>query len=70
MTRYPTYREDALLESVFEKYIKRHYEAWVAFARREGYGDDVQPVLVSGLDMTRDFALLAYSNEGASLEAV
>ena len=69
MTRHPTYIEDALLESVFEKYIKRHYESWVAFARSEGYGDDVQPVLISGFDMTRDFAMLAYSNEGTFLEA-
>jgi len=69
MTRYPTYMEDALLESVFEKYIKRHYESWVKFARSEGYGDDIQPVLVSGFDATKDFAMLAYTNEGTFLEA-
>lgn len=69
MTRYPTYMEDALLESMFAKYIKRHYESWVAFARSEGYGDDVQPVLVTGFDITRDFAMLAYSNQGVFLEA-
>ena len=69
VTRYPTYREDSLMESIFEKYTKRHYESWVAFARQKGYGDDVQPVLVSGFDMTKDFAMAAYSNVSASLES-
>ena len=69
VTKYPTYREDSLLESAFEKYTKRHYESWVAFARDKQYGDDVQPVLISGFDMTRDFAMVAYSNENTSIEA-
>ena len=57
------------MESAFEKYTKRHYESWAAFARQKEYGDDVQPVLVSGFDMTRDFAMVAYSNGSASLES-
>ena len=69
MTKYRTYREDALSESEFEDYIKRHYDSWTAFARHKRYGDNVQPVLVSGFDMTRDFAMVAYSNESASGES-
>lgn len=69
MTKYPTYREGTLLQSAFEKYTKRHYDSWVAFASHKQYGDDVRPVLVSGFDMTRDFAMAAYSNEDASLES-
>lgn len=69
VTRYPTYKEDALLESTFEKYTKRHYESWVAFARHKQYGNDVRPVLVSGFDMTRDFAMVAYSHQDSSLES-
>jgi len=69
VTKYPTYRGDSLRESAFEKYTKRHYESWVAFARHKEYGNDVQPVLVSGFDMTKDFAMVAYSNEGSSLES-
>jgi len=61
--------EDARFKSTFESYVKRHYESWVTFARDKEYGDDVQPVLVSGFDMTRDYAMLAYSNRGLSLEA-
>ena len=67
MTRYPTYKEDFQLEIAFEKYTKRHYESWVTFARDKQYGDDVRPILVSGFDMTRDFAMVAYSYEDASL---
>ena len=68
-TRYQTHMEDAQFESTFERYAKHHYESWVTFARDKEYGDDIQPVLVSGFDMTRDFAMLAYSNKGVSLEA-
>jgi len=69
VTKYQTYREDTLLESAFERYTKRHYESWVTFARDKQYGDNVQPVLVSGFDMTKDFAMVAYSNESTSLES-
>ena len=69
VTKYQTYREDCQLESTFEHYTKRHYESWVAFARHKQYGDDVRPVLVYGLDMTKDFAMVAYSDEDPSLES-
>ena len=68
VTKYPTYREDSLLAAAFEEYTKRHYDSWVAFARHKKYGNDVQPVLVYGFDMTRDFAMVAYSDEGTSLK--
>ena len=57
-----------MLESAFERYTKRHYKSWVAFARQKDYGDDVQPVLVSGFDMTRDFAMVAYSYEDTPIK--
>ena len=69
VTKYPTYMEDSLLDSAFKRYTKRHYDSWVALARRKDYGDDVQPVLVSGVDMTRDFAMATYSYEDVSLES-
>ena len=69
VTSHQSYREDALMESKLEKYTKRHYESWVTFARQKEYGDDVQPVLVSGFDMTKDFAMAAYSNVGTSLKS-
>lgn len=45
----------------FEKYTKEHYASWVAFARATGHGD-VDPILVTGVDKTRDFAMFCYSN--------
>lgn len=69
VTKYPTYREGSLLAAAFKEYTKRHYESWVTFARHKKYGNNVQPVLVCGFDMTRDFTMVVYSNEGASLES-
>ena len=62
MTKYPTYQEDIQLFGTFEKYTKSHYDSWVAFARKNGHGDDVKPILVTGVDMTRDFAMMTYPN--------
>ena len=67
VTKYPTYREDIQREQIFEEYTKRHYDSWVTFAREDGHGNDVKPVLVTGVDMTRDFAMMSYSNNGVSL---
>ena len=69
VTKSPTYSEDTTLANPFERYTKRHYESWVTFARSLGYGDDVRPVLVSGYDMTGDFAMVAYSYKDTSLES-
>ena len=62
VTKYSTYREDAESQSAFEEYTKRYHESWVTFARIVGHGDDVRPILVSGVDLTGDFSMMAYSN--------
>ena len=64
LTKYPTYQEDVQLIGNFEKYTKDNYNSWVAFARETGHGDDVKPILVTGVDMTRDFAMMACPNNG------
>ena len=69
VTKYQTYQEDCESESTFKSYTQCHYDSWVTFARHKQYGDDVRPVLVTGLDMTRDFAMVAYSDEGPLLES-
>ena len=69
VTKYRTYREDIELESAFEEYTKRHYDSWVTFARNARHGNDIKPVLVTGVDMTRDFAMIAYSNNSAKLSS-
>ena len=64
ITKHPTFREDIDLEAAFEDYTERHYNSWVAFARNKRCGNDIKPILVSGVDMTKDFAMMAYSNDG------
>jgi len=64
LTKHPTYREDIKLGRTFEEYTKAHYDSWVAFARERGHPNDIRPVLVTGVDMTRDFAMISYSNNG------
>ena len=61
-TRHPTYSVDSFLRLAFKEYTKRHYKSWVAFARDNLYGEDLRLILVSGFDMTKDFAMVAYSN--------
>ena len=68
-TRHPTYNEDSQLDLTFRKYTKRHYKSWVKFARDKGYGEDLRLVLVSGFDMTKDFAMVAYSKNRTSGQA-
>ena len=65
-TRHQTYNEDSQLDSEFKEYTKRHYKSWVKFARDKKYGKNLRPVLVSGFDMTKDFAMMAYSNNSTS----
>ena len=65
ITKCSTFRGDTELETAFEDYTKRHYNSWVTFARNKRCGNDVKPILVSGVDITKDFATMAYSNNGA-----
>lgn len=67
VTKYPTSREDVQLVGSFEKYTKEHYDSWVAFARGTGHGNNINPVLVTGADMTRDFAMMSYSTNDVNM---
>ena len=69
LTKHPTYKEDVQLERAFGGYTIEHYNSWVAFARECGHPDDIKPVLVTGVDMTRDFAMISYWNNGDDLAA-
>lgn len=62
VTKCDINRQDALVESEFEAYTKDHYKSWVTFARGKKPGDDIHPVLVSGVDMTQDFTMVTYSD--------
>ena len=67
VTKFPTYREDIQHRSVFEEYTKKHYDSWVKFSFK--HGSDVKPVIIAGVDMTRDFAMIAYANNSAQLSS-
>ena len=69
VTRCFTFREDIDLEAAFEEYTKHHYRSWVSFAREKRLGNDIKPVIVTGVDMTKDFAMMAYSNNGTRLSS-
>ena len=69
LTKHSTYSEDVQRGGTFEVYAKEHYDSWVAFARECGHPSDVRPVLVTGVDMTRDFAMMSFSNDGDDLTA-
>jgi hypothetical protein len=69
VTKYSTYREDIQREQIFEEYTRRNYDSWVAFVREGGHGNDIKPVLVTGVDMTRDFAMMSYLNSGVRLKS-
>jgi len=64
LTKHSTYSEDVQRGGKFEVYAKEHYDSWVAFARECGHPTDIRPVLVTGVDLTRDFAMMSYSNDG------
>jgi len=68
ITKYPTYREDIERERTFINYIKQHYDSWVGFARKQGHGENIRPVLVTGVDLTREFATVAYSDNHTRTE--
>jgi hypothetical protein len=60
---------DATIQAPFEEYTKRHYDSWVALGLHKGYSEDVRPVLVTGFDVTRDFEMVAYSDEDTTVRA-
>ena len=68
VTRHATYREDVERRHTFEKYIKKHHDSWVDFAREQGHDSNPKPVLVTGVDLTREFAMVAYSHNSIRME--
>ena len=61
VTRHPTHRKDSAggLEPVFEEYVKCHFKSWVEFAHYKNLRG-VEPILISGFDVTKDFAMVSY----------
>jgi len=68
ITNHPTYREDIERERRFVNYTKKHHKSWVEFAREQDHGENIRPVLVTGVDLTREFATIAYSDNQTHME--
>jgi len=68
ITRYPTYREAIERDKTFVEYVEKHFDSWVDFAESGGHPEDIRPVLVTGVDLTRDFAMIAYSDNQTRME--
>jgi len=62
ITKYPTYREYAQRGRRFRNYMKKHYESWVEFVVDQDHPEGVEPILVTGVCLTREFATFAYSD--------
>ena len=67
VTKYQTYSENVQEVGKFEKHMKENHASWVEFACNAGYGN-VNPVLVTGVDRTKDFAMMCYSDYSNGLE--
>ena len=67
LAKDPVYRENARRLGAINAYMREHYASWVVFARKNGYGD-VNPVLITGVDRTKDWAMLCYSNNAEVLK--
>ena len=67
VTKYRTFKENTQEIGKFKKHTKNNYASWVEFARNDGHGD-VNPILVTGVDRTKDFAMMCYSGYRSLLE--
>ena len=68
ITDHPTHQEDVERHLNFKNYTKRHYDSWVDFAQEKGHGDDIRPILVTGVNLTRQFAMVAYTDNQTRME--
>ena len=68
ITKNLTRREDIERARRFVTYTKKHYESWVDFAREYDHPEDVRPILVTGVDLTQEFATVAYSDNQTHME--
>ena len=68
ITKHSTLLEDTQRNTAFAHYAQKHSQSWVDFSRDKGHGSDIHPILVTGVDLTREFATAAYSDNHADME--
>jgi hypothetical protein len=69
MTKYQTYREDLQLDRSLQHSFAKHYRSWLAFAHEQGHNVELADlVLVTGVDLTKDFSMLAFASAGGEFD--
>jgi hypothetical protein len=64
ITNFSTYVTNAQQEQRFLNYIKRYSRTWARWARDQGHAVSTEDIrLVTGHDLTQDFAMFAYSGD-------
>jgi hypothetical protein len=62
VTNHNTYVQNAQRLKTFKQYMLANYRDWLAFAHREGHDVSLfDLIFVTGVDLTRDFAMAAFS---------
>ena len=69
VTNSPIHGEDIERFRAAKVYVGVHYDSWVDFALARGHGDDnLQPILITGVDRVREFGMVAYSHNPVRME--
>ena len=69
ITRFKTFRDDAERHRLFKNYIREHHKSWETFAHKNHHDVKAEDlILVTGRDMTEDFAMLAFSQNEAGFQ--
>ena len=64
------YRQDAVENEHYLRYILTHHDSWFSFAKKNGRNIDVSDlILVTGCDKTSDWACAAFSKTSSSASA-
>lgn len=61
LTSCDTLRLDTSQAGTLRNYIKQHYNTWLDYAQNLGLGE-VDLILLSGVDLSRDYAMLTYTS--------
>jgi hypothetical protein len=69
MTRHQTFSEYMELHRVFKRHFLKHRRSWISFAQDQGHDVELEDlILVTGLDMTKDFAMISFANNSESFD--
>jgi hypothetical protein len=69
MTKHQTFSEDMELRGTFSRQLLKHHSKWLSFAQDQGRPVELEDlILVTGLDLTKDFAMLSFANNSSDFD--